>query len=358
MKEMRWLRMRWRDCVLCGCVEPSFVPRVESSCGVVWVADWLEAAFCAWARDAAKVVDVGDLSAKAKADLIVPELTEELLHHLLRAWYRLSVYQQQLSRSSLPIRPHLFLMLRSLVQHPSADISDLAAGLLVLYQPDTAAEVQALVQAAPSTAATAELPPATRGGASTVTAHIRAEFELARSAEAAQQRLRRGEKTAKAQLADGDTNGVESADAAPSPTPTPAVPVVEQKGQEEVDRAATPLPRSSTPSASPAPPLAVSSSSLPRLSPPVLHLLPRPPSPPPSPPSRARCAVSASAPTSTRTTTCPTSIISLSAPCVPSPSTLRSCCTLTLRRTTTQRSPLTHPTHAGCAGSASTQRRG
>ena len=102
MKEMRWLRMRWRDCVLCGCVEPSFVPRVESSCGVVWVADWLEAAFCAWARDAAKVVDVGDLSAKAKADLIVPELTEELLHHLLRAWYRLSVYQQQLSRSSLP----------------------------------------------------------------------------------------------------------------------------------------------------------------------------------------------------------------------------------------------------------------
>ena len=154
-------------------------------------------------------------------------------------------------------------MLRSLVQHPSADISDLAAGLLVLYQPDTAAEVQALVQAAPSTAATAELPPATRGGASTVTAHIRAEFELARSAEGAQQRLRRGEKTAKAQLADGDTNGVESADAAPSPTPTPAVPVVEQQGQEEVDRAATPLPRSSTPSASPAPPLAVSSSSLP-----------------------------------------------------------------------------------------------
>ena len=259
-------------------VEPSFFLdlsyRFASTSGLTFIADWFEAAFCAWARDAAKGGAVAFHT--AKADLIDPELTNELLHHLLRAWYRISVYQQQLSRNNLPQRPHLFLMLRSLIDHPTADISDLAAGLLVLYQPDMTAEVQALAQAAPSASAPSEPSAPITGGQSTVTALIRAEYELARAAEEAHQQLMQGEATANAQLKDANSNGSDPADVTSVPAPIAAVTVVEHKGQEEGGRATSPspFPSSSTPSASPVPSLAVSSS-----------LPPAVPASPPSPPS-------------------------------------------------------------------------
>ena len=243
-----------------------------SSSGLVFICDWFEAAFCAWARDTARGEDVAFHT--ARTDSIQPELTNELLQHLLRAWYRLSVYQQQLSRAQLPHRPHLFLMLKALVSHPSADVSDLAAGLLVLYQPDMSAEVQALVQAAPSAASSTSNPATTTPGApTTVTALIRAEFELARAAEEVHRQLTQGEEKANVQLADADTNGFGPGVASPSPTPAAAV--AEMKRGDDGDRAASPQPSSSAPSASPVPPLSVSASS-PAIIP------PSPPSPTPA----------------------------------------------------------------------------
>ena len=210
--------------------EPSFFIdlsyRLVTSDGLAFICEWFESAFSAFQRDSGQSTSSSSSSSSSSPHtaLIPPTLTAELLHLLLRAWYRVSVYQQERSRAALASRPHLFPMLRALVDHPNSEISELAVGLLVLYQPETAAEVQGLVR--PSSTPSDPLAVTATGPGGSVTAQIRAEFELAKAAEEAVQQLIDAEqkvkpvKPAKAKKSSSSaTNGSGSSSASPSSPP-------------------------------------------------------------------------------------------------------------------------------------------
>ena len=204
----------------CG-AEPSFFLEVSyrfvESAGLTFLCDWFEAAYDAWLRDSGRAdgsAPSSPTSSAASPAPIPPELTDELLHHLLLAWFRVSTYQQERCRAALPPRPRVFARLRALIDHPNADIADLAVGLLLLYQPDSAAEVHDLVQRSPTTAVAEGSQPVI-GGPTSVTAKIRAEYELARAASEAQETLTQAEAPV---TAAESTNGAEHSAATPSPS--------------------------------------------------------------------------------------------------------------------------------------------
>ena len=236
--------------------------RFVSSDGLGFLVLWFGRAFDAWQRQTATPNLAPSSSSFSDPSFIPPQLTNQLLLNVLKAWYRVSVYQKERSRRTVPSQPELFAQLRALMLHPVTEIAELAQGLLELYQPQHSAAQQqqssppasaASSSAEPaiesnsspssSSAATSsssssssplsfpasDLPaaavhamssPAPQDGLLSVTARIQQEFELAQAAQEQMQQLQRAEDQAAAAMT-SITSAVGSASPAASHSPPP-----------------------------------------------------------------------------------------------------------------------------------------
>jgi hypothetical protein len=87
--------------------------RFVSADGLSFLCHWFDRSYVAWRHhkdDSRRPATI--VSSSSDPSFIPPDLTNQLLLNVLKAWYRISVYQKQRCRDVLPKRPELFLQLR------------------------------------------------------------------------------------------------------------------------------------------------------------------------------------------------------------------------------------------------------